>query len=95
MALREEEAGGALAAGDRVRIKGLRARPDLNGKEGQVRRPPFNEQAPWSCARTAAREASSSLSRYNVSAPRTRLVRPFSCVPAPGESDGRRTGPEP
>ena len=39
-----------LAAGDRVRIKGLRARPDLNGKEGQVRRPPFNEQAPWSCA---------------------------------------------
>ena len=54
MALREEEAGGALAAGDRVRIKGLRARPDLNGKEGQVRRPPLNEQAPWSCARTAA-----------------------------------------
>ena len=38
MALREEDAGGALGVGDRVRIKGLRARPDLNGKKGRVRR---------------------------------------------------------
>ena len=27
-----------FAVGDRVRIKGLRARPELNGKEGEVRR---------------------------------------------------------
>ena len=38
LGLRPENLDAVLAVGDRVRIKGLRARPELNGEEGEVRR---------------------------------------------------------
>ena len=38
LGLRPENLDPVLAVGDRVRIKGLRARPELNGEEGEVRR---------------------------------------------------------
>ena len=38
LGLRPDKLDAVFAVGDRVRIKGLRARPELNGKEGEVRR---------------------------------------------------------
>ena len=38
LGLMPDKLDAVFAAGDRVRIKGLRARPELNGKEGEVRR---------------------------------------------------------
>ena len=38
LGLRPDKLYAVFAVGDRVRIKGLRARPELNGKEGEVRR---------------------------------------------------------
>ena len=38
LGLRPENLDAVLAVGDRVRIKGVMSRPELNGKEGEVRR---------------------------------------------------------
>ena len=38
LGLRADKLDAVFAVGDRVRIKGLRARPELNGEEGEVRR---------------------------------------------------------
>ena len=56
LGLRPDKLVAVFAVGDRVRIKGLRARPELNGEEGEVRRC-MDGLGGWMCTAPRPRRA--------------------------------------
>ena len=56
LGLRPDKLDAVFAVGDRVRIKGLRARPELNGEEGEVRRC-MDGLGGWMCTAPRPRRA--------------------------------------